>query len=143
MHGVIAAARRKLEQELGIDPDSVPASSFSFVVRVHYQSPCDQQWGEHEIDYILICQPPDDVQVKENANEVAESRYFSADELRSWVESNRNSSESAELISPWFQIVHDNFLYEWWNNLGNLDKIESWEIFRGPGAEARREGQEN
>ena len=34
--GVKRAARRKLEQELGIPPEDVPIESFTYLTRVHY-----------------------------------------------------------------------------------------------------------
>jgi isopentenyl-diphosphate delta-isomerase len=58
--GAVAAARRKLEHELGISPDDLPASCFTFVTRLHYCAPDSEthgpnpEWGEHEVDYILL-----------------------------------------------------------------------------------------
>lgn len=55
--GTIQAARRKLHQELGIDPEVLRADMFQFVTKVHYKAPLpgqDPKWGEHEIDYILL-----------------------------------------------------------------------------------------
>lgn len=58
--GAVAAARRKLEHELGIAPEDLPASCFTFVTRLHYCAPDsethgpDPEWGEHEVDYILL-----------------------------------------------------------------------------------------
>ncbi len=68
--GVIRAARRKLEHELGINPADVPEDTFTFITRVHYVAESDDIWGEHEIDHILICKPPVDVTVHLNPNEV-------------------------------------------------------------------------
>lgn len=63
----------------------VPLDSFQFLTRVHYKARSDDVWGEHEIDYILVCNPPEDVVVNPNPNEVAEVRYFAPEELREWV----------------------------------------------------------
>lgn len=58
--GAVAAARRKLEHELGIPPSALPAECFTFVTRLHYCAPDsdthgpDPEWGEHEVDYILL-----------------------------------------------------------------------------------------
>ena len=132
--GVIIAARRKLQQELGIVPESVPKSSFFYLQRVHYASPCDDKWGEHEIDYILICRPPVNVKVAPNPNEVAETRYFSKDELKEWMSANVSGGEGCQKVSPWFRIIHDQFLYQWWDNLENLDSVaDRVNIFRGEG----------
>ncbi len=68
--GVITAARRKLEHELGIPRDQVPVSAFTFLTRVHYGAESDAIWGEHEVDHILICNPGVDVTLALNDNEV-------------------------------------------------------------------------
>jgi isopentenyl-diphosphate delta-isomerase len=53
---------RKLQHELGISPQQLPADNFKFLTRLHYcaadtdtHGP-DAEWGEHEIDYILLAQ---------------------------------------------------------------------------------------
>lgn len=46
--GVKRAARRKLEQELGIKPEQVPLEKFEFLTRIYYKAPSDGKWGEHE-----------------------------------------------------------------------------------------------
>ncbi len=68
--GVIRAARRKLEHELGIPPAQVPEASFTFITRVLYQAESDTVWGEHEVDHILVCRPPAAVTLALNDNEV-------------------------------------------------------------------------
>lgn len=60
--GVKNAARRKLEQELGIPPEDVPLDSFTWITRVHYEGSSVEKdgsvyWGEHEIDWIMMCAP--------------------------------------------------------------------------------------
>ena len=37
--GTIAAARRKLCQELGIPPEQLPPNGFKFLTRLHYCAP--------------------------------------------------------------------------------------------------------
>lgn len=119
--GVKNAARRKLEQELGINPDDVPLESFRFLTRVHYKARSDEIWGEHEIDYILICTPPKDPVVRPNSNEVAEVRWFDQTELREWVE---GADDRGDLVSPWFRIIERSLLPQWWEAMaeGTLDK---------------------
>ena len=48
--GARTAARRKLDQELGINEAQVPAEKFEFLTRIHYLAPSgdDGKWGEHE-----------------------------------------------------------------------------------------------
>lgn len=76
--GAKNAARRKLQHELGIPPEDVPLESFTWVTRVHYVGACGPAatavWGEHEIDWILLCAPPVMPRLELNPNEVAEVR---------------------------------------------------------------------
>ena len=141
--GVVVAARRKLQQELGIRPEQVPTESFTFLTRVHYQAPCDDTWGEHEIDYILVCRPTVEVELQPNPNEVAETRYFTQDELRAWMSTHAGvtphdaaADASKQLVSPWFRIIHDLSLYKWLDNLSDLERVaERDTIHRGEGAD--------
>jgi isopentenyl-diphosphate delta-isomerase type 1 len=67
--GAVAAARRKLAHELGVDAAALPPSCFTFVTRLHYCAPDaethgpDPEWGEHEVDYILLARAPAGVAV--------------------------------------------------------------------------------
>ncbi len=156
--GVIAAARRKLQQELGVPPDDVPASAFTWVTRVHYAgasapaqgapahgapaqsagagaaaaaadsaaatSSAAALWGEHEIDWILLCVPPAAARLAPNANEVAAVREFSQAEMRAWMA----TGGGADATSPWFRVMErSGLLYRWWDAvlaraLGGVDE---------------------
>ena len=48
IQGVRRAAVRKLDHELGIKAEQVPIDDFKFLTRIHYKSPSDGKWGEHE-----------------------------------------------------------------------------------------------
>lgn len=48
VQGVRRAAVRKLNHELGIKAEQVPIDEFKFLTRIHYKSPSDGTWGEHE-----------------------------------------------------------------------------------------------
>lgn len=48
VQGVRRAAQRKLDHELGIKAAQVPIDKFDFLTRIHYKSPSDGKWGEHE-----------------------------------------------------------------------------------------------
>jgi isopentenyldiphosphate isomerase len=50
------------------------------------QASSDDIWGEHEVDYILICKPEKMVRLNPNLNEVEEVRAFAPEELRAWAE---------------------------------------------------------
>ena len=133
--GVKRAAQRKLEQELGIPPEQLPLEKFEFFTRIHYKAPSDGKWGEHEseflyliyiciacanylVDYILFIQA--DVDLKINPNEVRDARYVSADELKVMFE------EPGLIFTPWFKLICNSMLFEWWSQLGSpsLDKYK-------------------
>jgi farnesyl-diphosphate farnesyltransferase len=115
--GVKRAARRKLEQELGISPKDVPLSSFRFLTRIHYMAGCgDGVWGEHEVDHILVCTPARMPKVSPNPNEVDEARWFHRSELRAFVD-DAETGRSSEKISPWFGIIEKTLLGTWWTAL--------------------------
>jgi isopentenyl-diphosphate delta-isomerase type 1 len=162
--GVVSAARRKLQQELGIAPEAVPEESFTWLTRVHYvgasgssggaaaassaeagaataaaSAAASQEplWGEHEIDWILVCAPPEAPAVSPNPNEVQAVRAFTQQELREWLgsgsgsgsgssssgsgsssnSSNSSSSSSGKaLVTPWFEVMEKSgLLYKWWD----------------------------
>ena len=118
--GVRTAARRKLEQELGIAPADVPLDSFTWLTRVHYvgasaitPGATAPLWGEHEIDWILMCVPPKRVRMAPNPNEVAATREFSQAELRQWMATRGAHGND---VSPWFAVMEESgLLYEWWD----------------------------
>ncbi|KAF2396645.1 isopentenyl-diphosphate delta3-delta2-isomerase [Trichodelitschia bisporula] len=115
--GAKRAAIRKLDQELGIKAEQVPLDQFKFLTRIHYKAPSDGKWGEHEVDYILFIKPTAEVTLDVNPNEVRDSTYVSADELKAMFE-NKDLK-----FTPWFKLICNSMLFEWWENLDSgLDK---------------------
>ena len=55
VEGVIQAARRKLDQELGIPENVTNDWQFNHIGKFEYKCRWDQDWVEHEIDHVLIC----------------------------------------------------------------------------------------
>ncbi|KAF2651467.1 isopentenyl-diphosphate delta isomeras-like protein 1 [Lophiostoma macrostomum CBS 122681] len=109
VQGVRRAAVRKLDQELGIKASQVPIDNFKFLTRIHYKSPSDGKWGEHEIDYILFIKA--DVDLNINPNEVRDTRFVSQDDLKAMFE------DKSLKFTPWFQLICKSMLYEWWDHL--------------------------
>lgn len=117
--GAVSAAIRKLEHELGIAVGTVPAKSFKFLTRLHYwaadvvthgkKSP----WGEHEIDYILFCEVPNNIKVKPHPEEVSNFKWVNAAGLKKMMD-----PKNGLLWSPWFRIIAEKFLLPaWWADL--------------------------
>ncbi|EGE01278.1 isopentenyl-diphosphate delta-isomerase [Trichophyton equinum CBS 127.97] len=111
--GARTAARRKLDQELGIKEAQVPAEKFEFLTRIHYLAPSgdDGKWGEHEVDYILFIKA--DVDLNPNPNEVRDVKYVTPDELKAMFK------DPSAKFTPWFKLICDDKLFEWWENFGS------------------------
>ncbi|XP_046461405.1 isopentenyl-diphosphate Delta-isomerase 1-like isoform X2 [Daphnia pulex] len=117
--GIRRAARRRLEIELGISPDSIELSDFKILTRIIYGAPSDAKWGEHEVDYILFLRK--DVPVKPNPNEVSRVVFVSLSgfqEFQGYLEKNNIP------FTPWFKLILNSHLKVWWNQLDNLERIE-------------------
>jgi len=117
IHGACRAAQRKLNQELGIPTEQVPPGIFHFLTRIHYKAPSNGPWGEHEIDYILFAQAEVDLDV--NPNEVKDTRYVTPDQLRAMFR------EPALTFTPWFRLICESMLFEWWENFDNLQAYKN------------------
>lgn len=120
--GVCYAAQRKLAHELGIPTSQVPTEKFNFLTRIHYKAPSDGLWGEHEIDYILFTQA--DVDLTINKNEVKDYKYVTNEQLRVMFEDKRVQ------FTPWFRLVCETMLFEWWSHLDNLDQYKNEQEIR-------------
>lgn len=121
--GVKRAAQRKLGHELGIKADQIPITDFDFLTRIYYKAPSDGKWGEHEIDYILFIRA--DVSVEVNPNEVQDIRYVTAAELKAMFD------DPKLRFTPWFKLICNNMLFEWWSHLNSgLDKYKNEQQIR-------------
>ena len=157
--GAIRAARRKLGQELGIDADAVPEESFTFLTKVHYKAPLPgpmPRWGEHEVDYILLCQRPRaeiEATLRLNPNEVVEARWLTQEECREFVDGAPHPEDAtrpqwlgetvrhSELISPWFGAIARELLHPWWSALKRGDTVSpDGVIHRLAGSQEAMEG---
>lgn len=107
--GAKRAAQRKLDHELGIKAKQVPIDEFDFLSRIHYKAPSDGKWGEHEIDYILFIRA--DVDLDVNPNEVLDTKYVTAEELKAMFE------DEGLKFTPWFKLICRSLLFEWWEHL--------------------------
>eukprot|EP01038_Epipyxis_sp_PR26KG_P007260 gene7260-9897_t len=114
--GVKNAAVRKLEHELGISSKKIKIKDFKYLTRLHYWAADvvtwgkESPWGEHEIDYILFIKA--DVELNINPEEVKDTKYVTLLELKDMM-----GTSSGLLWSPWFRIIVDKFLVNWWENL--------------------------
>ena len=119
--GAKRAAKRKMEQELGIEQDLIDSNQLCFITKMHYRARADEKWVEHEIDYIfaLNC----DIETKSNPNEIAELKYVTEDELQELF-------DQGEKIGPWFRLIKENFLNDIWNTLDDLSKAADGKLHK-------------
>lgn len=121
--GTITASKRKLDHELGINADQLmQLGEFHFLNRIHYMANSNDNWGEHEIDYILFYKQTKqgNLIINPSENEVKDVRWVDANELQKMFNDTENYS-----FTPWFKIICKNYLFNWWNELDSLDKIEN------------------
>ena len=132
--GVKRAAATRLAYELGVSEAAQwPAARFDYLTRIHYSAenvPADGVFGEHEIDYVLVARESDEDQLtlKPNENEVECARYFDEKEVRELLAASErastpessSSSPPVPLVTPWFKMIAEKFLFHWWANLDDL-----------------------
>jgi isopentenyl-diphosphate delta-isomerase len=100
--------------ELGID---LTGQKLCHVDKILYRSPYDEEWGEHEVDYVFFCKVDADVAVKHNPDEIDEYKWVSKNELLPFM---KDVEEKGGHMTPWFKkIYHSNKLIEWWETLIN------------------------
>lgn len=75
----------------------------------------DGTWGEHEIDYIFILHK--DVTIDPNPDEVSAAVYVSKSKISTFL------SNLSYPLTPWFNLIVQNELTNWWENLNSLDKV--------------------
>ena len=118
--GVKVAAIRKLDQELGISPDSIDINDFHFITKMRYSARMNADWIEREIDHILMIQA--DVELNPNPNEVSAVKWVSADELDAMLV----DEDRMNVIAPWFRCIAARLMNEdWWNAIGDKAACEA------------------
>ena len=118
--GVKVAAIRKLDQELGISPDSININDFHFITKMRYSARMNADWIEREIDHILMIQA--DVELDPNPNEVSAVKWVSAEELDEMLV----DQDSDVVIAPWFRCIAARLMNEdWWSAIGDKAACEA------------------
>ena len=105
--GVISAAKRKLDQELGIPLRVTSEWNFVHIGSFEYRCRWDEDWIEHEIDHVLLVKA--DVEVTPNPNEIAEVQWVELELLDQIMD----GVESGDMvIAPWFRKIHALFFMD-------------------------------
>jgi len=140
------AAQRKLGHELGVPAEDVPIENIEFMTRILYRASSDDVWEEYEgtflcsytlylshrvmmvvgrvltrvacfvVDYCLIVKRPS-VRVTPNPNEARDTRWVSKEQLRELLDT---AGDKGLLVTPWFKLICNKFLFSWWDSLADL-----------------------
>jgi len=104
-NGVENAARRKLEQELGIPLDITEKWSFHHIGRMEYSCRWNEDWIEREIDHIMVVNT--DTEVSHNENEISDVLWADSREINRMMEGSGKWGD--EVIAPWFKLIWENY----------------------------------
>ena len=115
IYGAKVAAKRKMEQELGINPQEIDLDNLHYITKMRYKARADEKWIEYEIDYIFVIKC--DVDINPNTIEIEDTKYVNPNELESVFQ-----DEDAK-IGPWFRLIKENFLDGIWKSLDNLENV--------------------
>ena len=103
--GVKNAARRKLDQELGIPMGISEDWAFHHIGRMEYSCRWNEDWIEREVDHIMVVNS--DTEVEHNENEISEVRWVDSDEISRMMSG--EGDWSGEVIAPWFRLIWQKF----------------------------------
>lgn len=119
------AAVRKMEQELGIPIGTIQVENIHLITRMLYMARADETWTEHELDHILFARAPNDMELNVNINEISETIWVSQSDLEEWLSEHPTRRG---IIAPWFRLIAENILPEWWGNLDGLPSLADQQI---------------
>lgn len=117
--GARLAAQRRSFIELGIPQSSLEPETIQYLTRILYAAPSSGEWGEHELDYILLHQG--DVGIDPNPEEVSEVKWVGREELAPFL---THVKHTGGQITPWFNLITQNLLPLWWKNLDKLEEFK-------------------
>lgn len=66
------------------------------------------------MDYLLFLIR--DVKIQPNSEEVADVQYVNREQLKEIVRK-ADAGEEGMKLSPWFRLVVNNFLFDWWKRV--------------------------
>ena len=103
--GVENAARRKLDQELGIPLEISETWSFHHIGRMEYSCRWDKDWIEREIDHIMVVHA--DTDVNHNENEISDVLWADSVEIGRMMRGEGDWRD--EVVAPWFRLIWEKF----------------------------------
>lgn len=117
--GVRRAVIRRSNFELGTKLEDIQPEELKFMNRLAYRAESDGgRWGEAEIDYIFVLRK--NLELNPNPDEVQSMRYVTKKDMQDLL---LNHKEYNIKITPWVKLLAREFLFKYWDNLDNLDKV--------------------
>ena len=107
--GVMNAARRKLQQELGISESQLSKIEFKHIGSFLYECRWDSEWIEREVDHVLVA-ISDGIDVNPNPNEISSTRWVSSTEIDEMMSGNGFWHD--QFVAPWFRLLWREFFDE-------------------------------
>ena len=104
--GVIIAAKRKLEHELGIPLSTTESWNFHHIGILEYSCRWDSEWIERELDHVLIVEG--DADIFPNENEISSVRWMDGDSIGRMMDGKGEWSEA--IVAPWFRLIWNHFM---------------------------------
>ncbi|CAI4862159.1 CRB_1a_G0054930.mRNA.1.CDS.1 [Saccharomyces cerevisiae] len=113
--GAITAAVRKLDHELGIPEDETKTR----------ESITWHQAMNHGVNmklitsYFIRSTLKENLTVNPNVNEVRDFKWVSPNDLKTMF------ADPSYKFTPWFKIICENYLFNWWEQLDDLSEVEN------------------
>lgn len=114
--GVRRAAQRRLELELGIPAVDSPIPDIQYLTRILYSASSSGEWGEHELDYILLLRADPSLTIC--PEEVKAVEWVGRNHLQEFI---RDVESKGGKLTPWFKLISRNLLPTWWANLASIE----------------------
>ena len=122
--GVINAAIRKMEHELGIPSEVTKQWNFNLVGKFEYSCRWDDEWIEREIDHVLVVQANTDVDI--NRNEIERVLWLDESEITEMMLG--TGKWENEIIAPWFRMIWEHYLKPNYSNIQMILDLKSNKI---------------
>ena len=104
--GVVNAAKRKLEQELGVPTKESALWTFHHIGRMEYSCRWNEDWIEREIDHIMVVRA--DANIDHNLNEISDVLWAEPTEVNRMMDG--EGEWGNEVIAPWFRLIWENYV---------------------------------
>jgi len=119
--GVRRAAQRRVEIELGVENSVAAVEDIMYLTRILYSAPSSGEWGEHELDYMLILRLAETPKLSPSVEEVQAVEWVARGDMQEFL---RDLESRGVGITPWFRLISQKLLPFWWENLSRIGELQ-------------------